>query len=124
RTGLVPLAVEELRRLAGDEAEDAARALASPAPLALRTNTCRISTADLERALEDAGHETRTGSLHPDTLLVPGAMPQGLPGWEEGWFAVQDEASAFVVRALDPRPGDRVLDACAAPGGKATHLAC
>src|SRR5207247_1297180 len=42
----------------------------------------------------------------------------------EGWFAVQDPASAFVVRALDPRPGDRVLDACAGPGGKATHAAC
>jgi 16S rRNA (cytosine967-C5)-methyltransferase len=47
-----------------------------------------------------------------------------MPGFTEGWFAVQDQASALVVRALDPQPGDRVLDVCAAPGGKASFAAC
>ena len=50
--------------------------------------------------------------------------PTTFPGWEAGWFAVQDQASAFVVRALEVREGDRVLDACAGPGGKTAHLAC
>ena len=58
-------------------------------------------------------------SLDPTCFLLDGGDPARLPGFDEGWFAVQDQASAFVVRALDPQPGDRVLDACAAPGGKA-----
>lgn len=56
--------------------------------------------------------------------MVGPSAPAGLPGFREGWFAVQDQASAFVVHALDPGPGERVLDACAAPGGKACHIAC
>jgi 16S rRNA (cytosine967-C5)-methyltransferase len=56
-------------------------------------------------------------------LLVPGRDPTSLPGWTEGWFAVQDAAAQAVVQILDPRPGERVLDACAAPGGKAFAIA-
>ena len=63
-------------------------------------------------------------TIHPDCLLLDGGDPTQLPGWREGWFAVQDQASAFVVAALQVREGDRVLDACAGPGGKAAHLAC
>ncbi|MFN2543931.1 MAG: 16S rRNA (cytosine(967)-C(5))-methyltransferase RsmB [Actinomycetota bacterium] len=124
RTGLTTWAVRDLRRLVGDEVEDAARALATAPPMGLRTNTCRISSEDLERALSEAGIEVGRGTVHRDTLLVRAAVPQRLPGWNDGWFTVQDEASAFVVGALDPLPGERVLDACAAPGGKATHVAC
>ena len=57
-------------------------------------------------------------------MLLDGGDPARLRGFAQGWFAVQDQASAFVVRALDPQPGDRVLDVCAAPGGKAAHAAC
>jgi 16S rRNA (cytosine967-C5)-methyltransferase len=46
-----------------------------------------------------------------------------LPGDENGWYQVQDEASMLIGHLLAPRPGDRILDACAAPGGKTTHLA-
>ncbi len=124
RTGLEVWAVGELRRLLGAEAEAAAAALAQPARITLRANTCRTDVEALERELEQAGVHTERGELVPDTLLVAGGSPGSFPGFAEGWFAVQDQASAFVVRALDPRPGDRVLDACAAPGGKAGHLAC
>jgi 16S rRNA (cytosine967-C5)-methyltransferase len=47
----------------------------------------------------------------------------GLPGFREGHFAVQDEASQMASLLLNPQPGERILDCCAAPGGKATHLA-
>ena len=124
RTGLSSWAVGELRRQLGPEAEEAARALSTPAPLAVRTNTCRISLGELERKFRAAGLEIHRGTLDPDALLVDAAFPQRLPGWRDGWFTVQDEASAFVVGALDPRPGERVLDACAGPGGKASHIAC
>jgi 16S rRNA (cytosine967-C5)-methyltransferase len=124
RTGLAPWAVAELRRLLGDEAEPAARALATPAPLTLRANPCRTSVEALAERLASAGHRPARGLLHRGSLRVAGAAPAALPGLLEGWFAVQDEASAYVVDVLDPRPGESILDACAGPGGKAGDIAC
>jgi 16S rRNA (cytosine967-C5)-methyltransferase len=71
-----------------------------------------------------AGGDARIGPVHPECVLVRGGDPTGLPGWNEGHVTVQDQASAFVVEVLAPEPGDRVLDACAAPGGKTAFLAC
>ena len=63
--------------------------------------------------------------MHPDCLLLDRARdPAELPGFGEGLFAVQDQASAFVVSLLDPRPGESVADVCAGPGGKAVYAAC
>ncbi len=124
RTGVAPWAVAELERVLPGEFTPAAEGLASQAPLAIRANTCRLPSEGLEQALRDAGFEARRGALHADTFHVQEASPTRLPGFREGWFAIQDESSAFVVRALDPQPGDRILDACAGPGGKATHVAC
>lgn len=125
RSGLAPWAVGELRRLLpAEEVEPAAEAFGERAPLCLRVNTCRCTVEGLADALRSAGHDPRPGSLHRDCLLLPGGEPTRLPGFSQGWFAVQDQASAFVVTALDPRPGDRVFDACSAPGGKAAHAAC
>lgn len=124
RTGLAPWAVAELRRLLpAEEVGEAARALAGPTDLCLRVNTCRVPVEQVERALREAGHRPRRGR-HPDVLRVDSVVPARLPGFAEGWFTVQDEASVIVGEAVGARPGDRVLDACAAPGGKATHLAC
>jgi 16S rRNA (cytosine967-C5)-methyltransferase len=124
RTGLAPWAVRELRVLLGDDAELAAEALSERGWLSLRTNTCRTSVSALSEALRAEGLDPRPAPLHPDCLLLDGGDPQRLAGFADGWFAVQDQASAFVVSALDPQPGDRVFDACAAPGGKACHIAC
>ena len=124
RTGMSAWAVGELRRLLGAEAETAAAALAERADLCLRANTCTRSVADLEQDLLEAGLHPRRGTLHADTLLLEGGEPARLPGFAQGAFAVQDQASAFVVSALDPQPGERVLDVCAGPGGKLAHIAC
>jgi 16S rRNA (cytosine967-C5)-methyltransferase len=124
RTGLAPWAVRELRRCEPAELEEAARALAERAPIALRTNTCRAGIDDLEERLSAAGVVARRGTLHPGSLLVDAGWPSELPGFDEGWFTVQDQASSFVVDALGPRPGERVLDVCAGPGGKTGHIAC
>ena len=101
-------------------------ARASAAPVTLRTNTCR-TTSRRWSASCDAGGRPRPSAARIHPGLAPGrpaGRPARCPASREGWFAVQDQASSFVVRALDPRPGDRVLDACAGPGGKAGHLAC
>jgi 16S rRNA (cytosine967-C5)-methyltransferase len=125
RTGLAPWAVRELRILLGDdEAEPAAQAFGERGLLCLRANTCRTSVESLGDALRGAGLDPRAAAVHPDCLLLDGGDPARMPGFAQGWFAVQDQASAFVVDALDLRPGDRVFDACAAPGGKAAHAAC
>ena len=124
RTGLQPWGVRELRRALGEEAEEAAAALGTHARTTLRTNPCRTDVDELEAALRVAGVDVERGTVHDGSLLVSASSPASLPGFDRGWFAVQDQASSFVVDALDPRPGERVLDACAGPGGKAADIAC
>ncbi|CAN5778025.1 transcription antitermination factor NusB [soil metagenome] len=124
RTGISAWAVAELARLlpAGEE-ERCAMALATRAPLCIRTNVAVVEPDRFRQALLDAGHDPRPAALDPSCFLLDGGDPAGLPGYDQGWFAVQDQASAFVVRALDVWPGHRVLDACAAPGGKTAYAA-
>ncbi|MGE5225437.1 MAG: transcription antitermination factor NusB [Planctomycetaceae bacterium] len=125
RTGMAPWAVRELRRLLdAEEVEAAAEAFAARGPLTLRVNPCRSDLASLEAALRDEGHEVSVGAVDEGCLLLDGGDPARLPGFREGWFAVQDQASAYVVRTLDPGAGERVLDVCAAPGGKVLAAAC
>ncbi len=125
RAGLAPWAVRELRLLLGDdETEEAAEAFGERGLMSLRTNTCRTSVEAFVHGLRASGHSPHPARLHPECVLLDGGEPTRLRGFAQGWFAVQDQASAFVVGALDPQPGDRVLDVCAAPGGKAAHVAC
>jgi 16S rRNA (cytosine967-C5)-methyltransferase len=96
---------------------------AGPAPLTLRCNPLRIERDALLAACNQARVAAEAG-LHPQGVRVLDAVPvRDVPGYEQGWFAVQDESSMTVASVLDPRPGETVLDLCAAPGGKTTHLA-
>ncbi len=120
RTGLQRWAVRELRAQLGDETEAAAAAFATRAQLCLRATGDREEVAT---ALAGIGRVTERAMVDPACLLVDGGNPASFPGYAAGAFAVQDQASAFVVRALDPQPGERVADVCAAPGGKAVAVA-
>jgi 16S rRNA (cytosine967-C5)-methyltransferase len=125
RTGMAAWAVAELRTLLPNEdVEPVAAGFGERAPLTLRVNTCRTTIDEVLASLRAAGLHPRIGPVHPECVLVSGGDPTSLEGWEEGWFAVQDQASAFVVETLGPESGDRVLDACAAPGGKTAFIAC
>jgi 16S rRNA (cytosine967-C5)-methyltransferase len=124
RTGVAPWIVRELRHLVDVDAESAAAALATRGRLTLRANTCLTTTAELESEVRRSGKELIRSELDPDCLILEGGDPARLPGYREGLFAVQDQASSLVVRALDPQPGQRVLDVCAAPGGKASFSSC
>jgi 16S rRNA (cytosine967-C5)-methyltransferase len=96
---------------------------AGPAPLWLRCNPLRTDRASLLAALEQAGVRAEPGE-HPQAVRLAGHVSiRELPGFEQGWFSVQDESAMRVAAALAPQPGSRVLDLCAAPGGKTTHLA-
>jgi len=95
-----------------------------PAGLSLRVNTLRITVDELGAALTAAGVAATPAPLGSDALLLPESPPpRNLPGYDQGWFYVQDPASQWVTELLDPRPGERILDACAAPGGKCSHIA-
>ncbi len=92
-------------------------------PLCLRANRRRGSRIDAMRLLREAGVDCSSGQLAPSAVYLRQARPVGeIPGFAEGWFSVQDEASQLVPGLLAPEPGDRLLDACAAPGGKTCHL--
>jgi 16S rRNA (cytosine967-C5)-methyltransferase len=74
-------------------------------------------------SLRGAGHEAQAGD-HPQAIRLHESGPiRGLPGYADGWFSVQDESAMRVASALAPEPGETILDLCAAPGGKTTHLA-
>lgn len=94
-----------------------------PAPLTLRVNTLKTSPDALAEALARSGVAVRRTRYAPHGLIVERGNPLTTPLAGEGLFLVQDEASQLVTRLAGVRPGWRVLDACAAPGGKATAMA-
>jgi 16S rRNA (cytosine967-C5)-methyltransferase len=89
--------------------------------LTLRANRLRVDRQTLRAALAADGIETEPTTHSPDGLSVVSGNP--LRGPLDGTFLVQDEASQLVTAAVGARPGDRVLDLCASPGGKTTALA-
>ncbi len=95
-----------------------------PAPLTLRANSSRTQRNALLEQLTRAGLKARPTTASPQgvTIAGPGSV-QDLPGYEEGLWQVQDEAAQLVVQYAAVPDGSRVLDACAAPGGKACQLA-
>jgi len=98
-------------------------ASAQVAPTWLRVNRRRVAPDGYATQLRDAGLEATTSDLLPDGLRIDGTVPVAqLPGFGEGAVSVQDGSAQLVADALAPAPGARVLDACAAPGGKAAHL--
>ena len=93
------------------------------APLTLRANRLRMAPRELTSRLEERGVVAAKGRFAPDALVVQDGQPLRDPGSEAGWFVVQDEASQLVALLAGASPGRRVLDTCAAPGGKTTAFA-
>ncbi len=93
-------------------------------PLSLRTNTMKTSRAKLLAEMRREVPQAIPSPFSPEGVLIDPPVPLSrIPRFREGWFQVQDESSQLVGHIMDPKPGERVLDACAAPGGKTTHLA-
>lgn len=92
-----------------------------PGELALRVNGLRGDTATVAAEL---GVPTRTDAELPEALVLESALDlHRTPAWRGGAAIAQSRAAMLVGRVLDPQPAERVLDLCAAPGGKSTHIA-
>ncbi len=115
--------LDELSAAWPDEIEAIVAADNAPGPLCLRVNAARMSRDTwLDRAAS-AGLEAQRGGLSPDAVVLARAVDvHEIPGFAEGDVSVQDEAAQLAARVLDPQSGERILDACAAPGGKTCHL--
>ena len=119
------LAGELLQWLPLERAEQFGQACNTPPSLDLRVNLLRAHPADVQAALASAGVEAHAIEGVPAglTLLGRSGDLSRLPGFSEGHWCVQDRAAQLIAPLLAPEPGQRILDACAAPGGKSTHLA-
>jgi 16S rRNA (cytosine967-C5)-methyltransferase len=107
---------------------DDARALMAfdnePGEVALRANTLVTDASTLARELARQSVATRADAMLDEALVLDGPFDAfDSPLWRDGAFVAQSRAAMLVSRALAPVAGERVLDLCAAPGGKTTHLA-
>lgn len=94
-----------------------------PPAVSVRVNTTMISREEMLKEMEGRGLQAVPSSLSPYGIVVKGAGNMALTDWyREGMISIQDESSMLVAEAVAPEPGMRVLDCCAAPGGKSAHM--
>ncbi len=94
-------------------------------PLAIRVNTLKIAPIDYGRILEKEGISFEKSKFLDETFIINdfNGNIQDIPGYKEGLFQVQGEASQLIGHLLSPGKGEKILDVCAGVGGKTTHLA-
>ena len=109
-----------IRDYGTETAQKIMQSLNSPKKISVRPNLLKTTPKELETLWARHGISfEKNGSVY----LIQSGQPDKLPGFEEGFFTVQDFGSMKIVQLLNPKPGDRVLDACAAPGGKSCYMA-
>jgi 16S rRNA (cytosine967-C5)-methyltransferase len=118
-----PWMLEHFRQDWPDDWESLAASNNCPAGLWLRVNTQRAVIDDVITGLEQAGSEVQRHPHAPQALRIsPALRVDRIPGFAQGHLSVQDPAAQLAAALLNAQPGDRVLDACAAPGGKTCHI--
>ena len=96
-----------------------------PAKIDLRVNILKTSVTAVAKAFNDQGISVSPLPYLPQALRINDSVGDItlLPGYQEGWWMVQDSSAQLVSHLLDPQPEETIIDACAAPGGKTTHIA-
>lgn len=113
-----------LGRLGPEECEALCRIDNETPPLSVRTNTLKINRDRLLDRLAQEGATAEPSRWTPEGIVCREYPAMAaLPSLREGLFQVQDESSMLVAHVLAPQPGEFVIDACGAPGGKSTHIA-
>ncbi len=111
-----------VRRLGPDQTVDLCRANNAAPPVTVRVNVLARDPEEVASQLASAGVQVRPTVL-PEGLILAGPAEPRRRLVEEGVLTIQDLGAMLVTHLLDPRPGETVIDACAAPGGKTTHIA-
>ncbi len=123
RSANPPWLVEAFARSWPDDVESILQAGNQHPPMVLRVDLTRGSVADYLARLAAAGRPARALEWRPGAIVLEHPAPvAALPGFRDGCVSVQDAGAQFAAPLLDAQPGQRVLDACAAPGGKTGHL--
>lgn len=119
--------VERWIGLFGDEfTEELLRANNATPHLSIRTNTMKINREDLMTKLQMNGIDCQISDIVEDGIVVRQAKGFALdkdPLFQEGYYTIQDESSMKIGEIMAPKSGEKILDLCAAPGGKTTHMA-
>jgi len=106
-----------------DDFEAFRAACERPLPSAVRVNTIKTTVERAIQGLEEADLDFEPVEWHPGLFRMPGEQPGANWPYTHGWIHGQEEVSVVPATVLDPQPGERVWDACAAPGSKTTQLA-
>ncbi|MDZ4804477.1 MAG: 16S rRNA (cytosine(967)-C(5))-methyltransferase RsmB [Candidatus Eisenbacteria bacterium] len=112
-----------LRRFGLDETRELLDANNTPPPVTIRVNPNRTTRDEFLKRLHDMDLTAEIGEHHANTIRVNGDFaPASVSSFHEGLFTVQDESESMVVDLLGPKPGELVVDLCAAPGGKTSQI--
>ncbi len=112
-----------LEKLGPEETQALCRFNNVQPPLSLRTHTLKIGRDELLQKLLESGTEAHASILVPEGILCSRLSDEPLRFLREGLCQAQDESSMLVAHVMAPQPGEFVIDACAAPGGKSMHMA-
>lgn len=116
--------IEQLQQQIGlDKTKNLLASLNQPPKLSLRVNSAKISREKLQQQLQAEGLAVEPSLISEDALVAEHGFGAGTKWFQQGFCTIQDESSMLVAPALRVELDSRILDACAAPGGKTTHLA-
>ena len=107
----------------GDEAIHIAEALNEPSEVYLRANTLKANRGEVIKKLAEYGIEGREAEENSEAILAKGSGIVSCDLYRQGYYTIQSLSSMIAVKALAPEPGSKVLDLCAAPGGKTGYMA-
>lgn len=94
------------------------------APLSIRLNSLKTNREELIESLTAGSVSVKESQISPDGLILADSPSlQSLQAYRNGWFYVQDESAMLAAHLLSPQPEKKVVDLCAAPGGKTSHIA-
>lgn len=113
-----------LKQFGQAETEKLCQWMNEPPSIDLRINRLKTTIEEVETAFSHVNVSTQRVPCLPNALRLIESVGniQKLPGYQDGWWVVQDGSAQLVSYLLDPQPGEMVIDACAAPGGKTTHI--
>ena len=117
------LVAKLIDQLGQAKAESILASINQPASASIRVNTTKTTRAALQQALNDRFADLKPSAVAGDGLVAAGGHLAGTPEFDHGWYTMQDESSMLVAPSMTLAPDAQVLDACAAPGGKTTHIA-